>query len=564
MKRDLAALTDREFDVVIIGGGVFGACAAWDATLRGLRAAIIERADFGGATSANSFKMVHGGIRYLQHADIQRVKKSSDERRAFMRVAPHLVHPLPIVVPTYGRGMKGKAAMRIGMGLYDLLTIDRNRGISDPERQVPRGRVLSRDAVLAMFPALERDGLTGAAVFCDGQMYNPPRLVLAFVHSAVEAGAVAANHVRATGFLRQGGRVVGVAARDELGGRDLEIRARAVLNASGPYAEKLLAGALGYELEPTGTYSRDAAFVINRRVTDRALAVTGKTYDPDAIVSRGMRHLFVVPWRDYNLLGVWHSVHRGNVEDFTVTEAEIRAWIDEFNAGYPGFELTLDDVSMWNAGLVPFGENQPGSENLRYGHRSRLVDHARTHDLEGLVTLIGVRYTTGRCEAARAIDLIFRKLGREAPRCETAARPIHGGQIESVAALTREAIEGHREIDPDAMRCLVRNYGTAYREVLRYGEERPELLSRVGSSTTLRAEVVHAVRREMAQTLADVVFRRTDLGTGEHPGHDAIRICAELMADEARWNEGRKRDEIEAVESRFPFPPSVEARRTSS
>jgi glycerol-3-phosphate dehydrogenase len=240
-RRKPASLADQTFDLIVIGGGVFGACAARDAARRGLDVALIERGDFSGATSARSFKMVHGGIRYLQHLDLARVRQSSADRQTLLRDAPHLVRPLPVVVPTYGHGMQGKAALRAAMALYDLLTADRNAGIADPSRRIPRGRCLSRAEVLDRFPGLPAEGLTGAGVFSDGQMYNPPRLVLAFVRSAASAGAVAANYVEATRILVREGRVEGVEARDVLDGVPFTIRGRAVLNAAGPYAEDLLA-----------------------------------------------------------------------------------------------------------------------------------------------------------------------------------------------------------------------------------------------------------------------------------------------------------------------------------
>ena len=158
MKRDLSRLTDSEFDLVVIGGGIFGACAAWDAAQRGLSVALIDRGDFCSATSANHLKMVHGGIRYLQHGDIYRLRQSSGERRAFLRIAPHLVRPLPVVIPTYGHGMKGKAVLRTGMAIYDLLAADRNQGITDPARRIPPGSSLETNEVLRMFPGLP--GLT--------------------------------------------------------------------------------------------------------------------------------------------------------------------------------------------------------------------------------------------------------------------------------------------------------------------------------------------------------------------------------------------------------------------
>ncbi|MBA2564901.1 MAG: FAD-dependent oxidoreductase, partial [Gemmatimonadetes bacterium] len=210
MRRNPGALAGREFDLVVVGGGIFGVCAAWDATLRGLSVALLEKTDFAHATSANSYKMIHGGIRYLQHGDVVRLRESSGERRALLRIAPHLVHPLPIVIPTYGHAFQGKELLAAGMLAYDLLTLDRNRGIGAANRRIPRTRLLPREEVLRLFPGLEPRGLTGGAVFHDGQMYNPPRLGLAFVRSAVEGGAVAANYVEAAAFLGGDSRVTGV------------------------------------------------------------------------------------------------------------------------------------------------------------------------------------------------------------------------------------------------------------------------------------------------------------------------------------------------------------------
>jgi glycerol-3-phosphate dehydrogenase len=181
MKRDLSTLAAESFDVLIIGGGAFGAAAAWDATLRGLKVALIEQSDFGSGASAECFKMVHGGIRYLQHADVRRLRYSCAQRSALLRIAPHLVTPLPIVIPTYGHGRQGKAFLAAGMLAYDTLTIGRNSGIRDPSRQIRGMELLSRPKVLELFPDLEPRALTGGAVFEDCQMYNAARLVLAFV-----------------------------------------------------------------------------------------------------------------------------------------------------------------------------------------------------------------------------------------------------------------------------------------------------------------------------------------------------------------------------------------------
>lgn len=562
LKRDVSALSAETFDLVVIGGGIFGVCAAYDAAQRGLRVAVVERGDFAGATSANSLKMVHGGIRYIQHLDVARIRYSAHERRAFLKIAPHLVRPLPILIPTYGRGMKGKGVLRIGMTLFDLLTADCNKGIRSKSRKIRWCDSVSRGKILEVLPGVDTEGLTGAARFSDGQMYNPCRLVLAFLQSAVKHGAVAANYVRADGLLRDGQTVTGVRAVDEDTGERLEIKARVVLNAAGPYAEKLLttvdpALKLPYKID----FSRDTAFVVNRTLTDgvHAVALQGKTHDPDAKLSRGARHMFVAPWRGYTLVGVWHGVHRDDPDHTDVTDAELQSYLDEMNAIYPAWNLTLDDINLWNAGLVPFGENSEDAKDLRYGHRSHLIDHAEHHNLDNLITLIGVRYTTGRYEAVHAIDAVYKKLDRASPQSRTDQEPLIGGAIVEFEKTLKQAQQAAPAgLEPDVVASLIHQYGSAYTSIVQRVDKRPELAQRIGASATIAAQVVHAVDHEMARTLSDIVFRRTDLASGAYPGEAALRQAAALAAEALRWGPADIDREVLAVQARFS--PRVIAR----
>lgn len=561
MERNLDHIVGRAHDLVVIGGGIFGACAAWDATLRGLSVVLIERDDFGGATSANSFRMAHGGIRYLQHADIVRVRQSCRERSALLRVAPHLVEPLPIAIPTYGHGREGKAFLGAGLLAYDLLTLDRNRGIPDPTRHVPWGRLLGRRALLDLFPSLEDPRLTGAAVFCDGQFYSGPRLVLSFLRAAVERGALAANYLEATGLLQDSnGRVTGVSARDRVSGEDIEVRAAAVLNATGPWAPDFLRRSLPGTAAPRVPFSRDACFIVSKRFPGRlGLAMSGATKDPDALLSRAARHLFVVPWRDYSLVGVWHVVWPDHPDTVTVTEPELGAFLHEVNGAFPGLDLALEDVRAWNAGLVPFGDNDPEAKNLRYGHRSHVIDHGQD-GLPGLVSLIGVRYTVARGDAAHAVDLAVAAQGRQAPRPPTEREPVFGGDFARFDDLVAEAGRASPvPLDEPTLTALAHNYGAEYGRVLAYAREAPDpgenrgesLGETLDGSRVLKAEVVHAVREEMALNLTDVAFRRTDLATGGDPGEAALGACAALMARERGWSEAETERQLEAVRARL-------------
>lgn len=554
MRRELGDLQGREFDLIIVGGGISGLCVAWDASQRGLSVALLESRDFAHAASANSFKMIHGGIRYLQHADLVRVRTSARERGALMRIAPHLTRPLPIFIPTYGHGLKGRAILMAGMKLYDLLTADRNRGISDPARRIPATRSVSRARALELFPALDATGLTGGAVFCDGQMVSPARLALAFGSSAAQLGAVLANHCEVTGLLQGADGVKGVIARDRLEDRSFEVRGRVVLNAAGGWAPDLLATSPPLGLRPRPVFSRDACFFVRRaHPAAMALAVTGSSRDPQAVFSRSARHLFLVPWRGGTLVGVWHAVWNGDPSATRVAESELLEWIAEINAAMPSLELELGDVALTQCGLVLFAENEPGASDLKYGHRSLIVDHAQADGVAGLITLVSVRYTIARTEAAKVTDLVFQKLGRRAPPCRTGETRLFGGDFESFDDLVRDVRRDAGESLPQAAaEALAHNHGSNYTAVLSVAREAKGPMLLVPGSATLEAEILHAVRREAARTLSDVALRRTDLGAAGHPGAAALEAAATLMARELHWDATRRQKELDVTSASFP------------
>jgi len=447
--------------------------------------------------------------------------------------------------------MEGRLVLQAGLRLYDLVALDRNWGIRDPARRIAPGSLLSRGQVLDLYPELPSAGLTGAGLFYDGQFYNPPRLALSFLRAAVDVGAVATNYTEAIGFLGGQRRITGVIAVDRLTGDRLEIRGRIVLNTAGPWAAKLLHKTLGMAV-PT-IFSRDTGFVVRgRRTGDHALACRIGLKDPDALLSRHGRHVFLVPWRDYTLVGVWHRVHTGTPDELEVREDEIRTWLEDVNRAYPALNLRLRDVSMVHAGLTLFEDNSPDAKDLRFGKRSLLIDHREQHGLEGLMTLVGVRATTARGMAERAVDRLLAMLGRTGSSSRTAVTPLPGGRIEFFDDFLRAALREHApRYGAKVVRSLIHNYGSEYQRVLRYAEQEPGLQTTVASSETLAAQVVLAMREEMAVKLCDVVLRRTELGTGGHPGDDVIRTCAKLMASELGWDATRQRAEIEDVLAAF-------------
>lgn len=567
MKRDISSLAEKEFDVIIIGAGMFGVCAAWEAVLQGLSVALVEKGDFCQATSANHYKMVHGGIRYLQHGDIYRIRESSKERSALLRIAPHLVKPLPIVIPTYGHGMKGKEILRVGTTLFDILTFDRNQKIPDKERQIPRSRFITKNEMLSLFPGLNENELTGAAVFDDAQMYNPPRLALSFLRSAVDNGAAAANYTEVVDLLFDGKKVYGVKVKDLINKDTFEIKSKIILNTAGPWADRLLEESLKLQLNPRPSFSRDAAFITNKKPSNElSLATTLKTKDVDTIFNRGGRHVFIVPWleRNITMVGVWHIVWPGTKDKIFVTEDELQEFINEVNEAYPAIDITIDDVTMVNTGLTLFGETAPGSKRMSFGKRSLLFDHSKEHSIEGIITLIGVRATIARGMAEKAIELIGEKLNKNISKSETENLPIFGGKIDIFEKYLNNAHkEQNYNLNSKVMRALIHNYGCEYREVLKYIDEDNSLAEPLQNSTVLKAEIIHAIRDEMAQNLSDIVLRRTDLGTAGDPGVESLEICANIAAKEFKWDNEKLDKELSNLKKYFNNKGAIKNYSTS-
>ncbi|HEX6616947.1 MAG TPA: glycerol-3-phosphate dehydrogenase/oxidase [Gemmatimonadales bacterium] len=549
MHRDLSSLARAEFDLVVIGGGICGAAVAWDAAQRGLAVALVERGDFGGATSAESLKVVHGGIRYLQHLDVIRVRESARERSALLRIAPHLVHPLPIVIPAYGRGMSGPVPLTAAFHLLGALTGGRNRGIADPARHIPPARVVSRREALEWFPDLEPAGLTGAGIFWDGQLYNPPRLVWAFLRSAANAGAVIANYCEAMAVLRRDGRATGVRVEDRLSGDDFEVRARIVVNAAGPYGGPVLSRS-GLAFQRPLHFSRDMAVVLGRPfVTARGLAVQTRYRDPDALLSRGNRHVFLLPWRGRTLAGVHSIVWRDEPDALRTTDEEVAGFVAEVAEAAPWLGVTEADVAVVLAGLLPIAQGDLVERNVSFGKRPIVVDHAG-QGCAGLFSAVTNRYTVARGVAERVVDLAGRRLGRAVPPCRTENTPLYGGEVPSFASLARQ-IGAAMRLDAPAAERLAHDHGAAWPEVRRIAAEQPGWGEPIGGTTVLPAEVVLAVRNELACRLADVVFRRTGLGTAGHPGDEVLERVAALAARELGWDAARRETELDDVRTRL-------------
>ncbi len=475
MKRELAALAAREWDVVVVGAGIHGAAVAWDAAARGLAVALVEREDFGAGTSWNSLKTIHGGMRHLQRLDLASLRESARERSTLLRIAPELVEPLRFLVPTYGHGTAGREAFALGLRLNDWLTRDRNRGLR-PDHFIPDAATLPRAEALRAIPGLDPRGLTGAAQWYDAQLISSERLTLALLHAAVDAGAAVANHAEAAELLCAPGRVVGVAVRDLIEGRTLELRARIIVNAAGPWADELVSR--GGPRRPAVPLLRGRNLVLRRQP---AL--------PCAVGARsGGRFLFLVPWQGRSIVGT-------SYEPAGSVPSDPLGFLEEAARAFPWAGIERAELALVHEGLVP-GSGGPSGLLTR----SRIVDHQDEDRTGGLVSLHGVKYTTARALAERAVDRVMRRLGRPATACRTALTPL-------------------------SRAC------------------------RLPGSLEERARA--AVRDEMALTLGDAVLRRLDLGSAGPPPGAELAAVSRVMAQELGWDAGREQAEQAAVAAFF-------------
>lgn len=560
MHRDLGALTRDAFDLAIVGGGITGAALAHEATLRGLRVALVEKGDFGGATSAASSKLLHGGVRYLQQMQLGKVRESAAERAAFLRIAPHLCHYVPFLIPTYRGLAKGRALVGAGLGLYQAVIAGTDSALRGSDRQAPPPHFLSRGELLRRYPALESlPDVTGAWVIHEAHMHSSERMTLAFLRTAVANGAVVANYAAVERFVRDRERVAGVRVHDTLSGTRFEVRARLVANAAGPWIATLndQVGVARLDRDITG-FSKGAHLVTRPVVGDAAVALPTRLPN-QALVSRGGRHLFVIPWRGHALIGTTNVPFEGDLDTVTVATDEVDAFLEEINQALPAARLTRRDVRHAFAGLYPLTDAVVRPEVYQGTGVYQLVDHARLSGLEGLITVLGAKYTTARRLAEQAVGLAVRKLGVPAYPSTSASTLLVGASVERAATLAADLVARHGDVlDEPTARHLVEHYGDEARGLVALGTSRADGLTPLSPlGPVVEAEVVHAVVHEMAVRLDDVVFRRTGLGTIGHPGRRALERAATLMAELLGWDAARREAEVARTDARFPMgPPS--------
>jgi glycerol-3-phosphate dehydrogenase len=520
LQRAADRLANENFDCLIVGGGATGCFTARDAARRGLKVGLIEARDFAAATSAHNSKLAHGGLRYLRNLELGLVRESLRERARLLAIAPHLVRPLPFLLPLMDGGIAERLYLDAGLSLYDVLALGGG---------LPRHRWLGRKAALGRAPVLDAPGLKGAFRYHDAQMYAPERIALENLIDADAHGAAIANHAAAEKLLLREGRVEGVTARDALTGAVFDIRAKTVLIAAGPWSDLFLAQAL----------DKPAA---HKLIRSKGIHLLLPWLGEDALtIEAGTGHFFVMPWRGHTLLGTTDTAFTGDPATVGVSEADIDGLLALAKRYLPALPWTRSDVLFFYAGLRPLVDD---GESGTYGvsRRAALVDHGAGEGLDGVFSALGGKWTTSRALAQTATDAILAKLGKTAASCDTDTTALPGGRLDDFDGLVR----GFEKTYPGiAIRHLAHMLGARLPLLLRGAKVAD--LSPLGPSGDTRAQIAFAVDQEMALTLEDAVMRRTSLGQFGPPPASVLTEAAAIMAATLKWDANEQARQIASL-----------------
>ncbi|HEX4561307.1 MAG TPA: glycerol-3-phosphate dehydrogenase/oxidase [Gemmatimonadales bacterium] len=522
----LAKMTEAPVDLLIIGGGITSAAIARDAALRGLSVGLIGKGDFAGGTSSHSSRLIHGGLRYLEHGDLRLVFEASRERRILLRIAPHLVRPLPFVFPAYKGARVPGWKIFAALWLYDLLASFRN---------VHPHRWLSRKAARRVEPGLREKGLTGAGWYWDAQA-DDARLTLATLRAATLAGANVANYVEVTGLSKPDGRVQGCVVQDQITGQTATIQGKVVVNATGPWVDglrRLDDAHAAPLLRPT----KGVHVVVPRARIGHTNAIT-------LLSPVDGRVMFILPWGDVSYIGTTDTDDSGSPDEVRATGEDVIYLLRSANALFPQARLAPKDVISTWAGLRPLLAPEKSATPAQVSREHRVVESA-----SGMLTIAGGKLTTHRVMGRDVVDRVAQKLheadGRGIPaRAATDHLVLPGGDIADLEVMVESARA--RDISDPVARHLVKAYGSESAGVVNL-IERDRALGRpiLDGQPAVWAEVVHSVEREMAMRLSDVLIRRTHLFY-EDSGHGSAAAppVARRMADLLGWDRTQETEEI--------------------
>ncbi|MDQ3496784.1 MAG: glycerol-3-phosphate dehydrogenase/oxidase [Actinomycetota bacterium] len=539
------------FDLIVVGAGINGTGIARDAAMRGLRVLLLDKGDISSGTTQWATRLIHGGLRYLEHYEFALVRESLRDREAILHVAQHLVKPLGFLVPIYDRSSRGPLMIRLGMNVYDALSYDRS---------MERHKMLSRKKVEEREPGLNPEGLKAAAFYYDAQVEYAERVAVENAISARDNGATIITYANVERLIIENGDVRGVEFTDVFEGERYTARAPVTVNVAGPWVDEILA-----DLHRPGTDENVGRFMGGTKGSHLIVDPFPGAPEGEALyveARKDGRPYFIVPWNGRYLIGTTDLRYEGNLDHVSASEDEIQYLLDETNYVIPDAKLSREDVLFTYAGVRPLPYN-PEGETGGVTRSHVVFDHAKggsaaggkvksqsaeLPQVGGLLSIIGGKLTTYLNLSRQTVDAVFEKLDRKAPKSTSRKVPLPGSEtsdFEAFAAGFRSA-----STIPEVLSGrLLKLYGVRAAEVLKVGEDDPELLTPLSSIVSVEtaligAEVIWALREEMAQTLSDVLLRRTMAGYGPRVGLDVAAAAAQVAVKHLGWEDERAEREV--------------------
>lgn len=514
-----------DFDLVVIGGGINGAAIARDAATRGLSVLLLEKNDFASGTSSYSSRLIHGGLRYLEFAEFPLVFESLRERRLLQKLAPHLVRRLRLNIPVYRNSKRGLWLVRLGMIVYDLLSIG---------KAVPRHRMLSQGAMLKEMPGLNPDGLLGGAQYYDAQVTYAERLVLENIIDAANAGAVVKNYSPVIGINVKNNRLQSIHYVDCKSGEETEVTATVVVNAAGPWVDRVLA-----------TVNRVMPAYMGGTKGSHIVVPVFAGAPGDAVYAEAKadgRPFFVIPWNDQFLIGTTDIRYAGDPGDVTVGDDEINYLLAETNRLFPQAGLSRRDIHYAYTGVRPLPRHESGSESAIT--RKHIIKKHRVL-ARGLVSVIGGKLTTYRNLAEQTVNYVNKKTGLKGTACRTRTCPLPGAIGIDAAG---RALQRVPTLPAAGRKRLLAIFGGRATHIAALAESEPALAELLDpASAVIAAEVAYVIASEYPVTLVDIVYRRMMLGLLPDQGAHLIEPLAALAAERLQWSGRERQHQIQAL-----------------
>ncbi|MEL6351976.1 MAG: glycerol-3-phosphate dehydrogenase [Cyanobacteria bacterium J06627_28] len=539
--RDFSSIESTAYDVIVIGGGINGAATARDAALRGLKTLLVEKGDFGSGTTSWSSRLVHGGLRYLEYFEFNLVRESLAEREILLKSAPHLVHPLQLTIPIYAQGSRSYWEIWAGMILYDILSFDKS---------LLNHRMLPKAKLKQLFREVNPEGVQGAGQYYDAQAEYAERLCLENVLSAQTAGASMLNYVKVTEIERTGDRITTLTCQDQLNGTSFTVPIgdnAVIINTSGPWVDEVCnEGTQNSQPAPIGKGRKIGGTKGSHIIVDEFPGAPGEAFYVEALTDN--RPFFILPFLGQYLIGTTDLRFQGDLDRVKADNEEIDYLLTETNKVFPSAQLTRESVKFTYSGVRPL----PYTESKKPGAVSRnhiLNDHSKD-GVTNMVSLIGGKLTTHRRVGEEMVDWVYAHRKQPAPACPTRQQPLPGAILPTDGRIAQAIAQYADILSAHTLGHLFQRYGARTFALLKLVNESPELAEPiVPALPDIKAQIVFAVRDEMAFNFGDICRRRTMLSLQANYGLDALDAIAQTLQTYCQWSPEKCQQEIAAYKT---------------